>query len=258
MLPNHAPLQVAEQFGTLASLYPGRVDLGLGRAPGTDQAAARALRRYYQNADEFPNDVIELLQYFDPVQPGQLVRAVPGAGLDVAVWILGSSLFGAQLAAALGLPYAFASHFAPDMLEQAIAIYRQKFKPSARLAQPYVMLALNVVAAASDADAKRLFTTQQLGFINLRRGRPGLVQPPVDDISAVSTPEERAGVDRALACAVIGAPATVSRGIASFIERYRPDELMLTANIFDHAARLRSFEIAAELMRPLPSRSSAA
>ena len=258
MLPNHAPLQVAEQFGTLASLYPGRVDLGLGRAPGTDQAAARALRRYYQNADEFPNDVIELLQYFEPVQPGQQVRAVPGAGLDVAVWILGSSLFGAQLAAALGLPYAFASHFAPDMLEQAIAIYRQKFRPSERLAEPYVMLALNVVAAASDAEARRLFTTQQLGFINLRRGRPGLVQPPVDDINAVSTPEERIGVDRALACAVIGAPTTVSRGIASFIEQHRPDELMLTANIFDHAARLRSFEIAADAMRQSPSRSSAA
>jgi luciferase family oxidoreductase group 1 len=258
MLPNHAPLQVAEQFGTLASLYPGRVDLGLGRAPGTDQAAARALRRHYQNADEFPNDVIELLQYFDPEQPGQQVRAVPGAGLDVAVWILGSSLFGAQLAAALGLPYAFASHFAPDMLEQAIALYRQKFRPSARLAQPYVMLALNVVAAATDAEAKRLFTTQQLGFINLRRGRPGLVQPPVDDINAVSTPEERVGVDRALACAVIGAPATVSRGIASFIERHRPDELMLTANIFDHGARLRSFEIAADSMQQLPARSSAA
>jgi luciferase family oxidoreductase group 1 len=258
MLPNHAPLQVAEQFGTLASLHPGRVDLGLGRAPGTDQAAARALRRYYQNADEFPNDVIELLQYFEPVQAGQQVRAVPGAGLDVAVWILGSSLFGAQLAAALGLPYAFASHFAPDMLEQAIAIYRQKFRPSARLAQPHVMLALNVVAAATDAEAKRLFTTQQLGFINLRRGRPGLVQPPIEDINAVSTPEERVGVDRALACAVIGAPATVSRGIESFIARHRPDELMLTANIFDHAARLRSFEIAAEAMRQLPSRSSAA
>jgi len=258
MLPNHAPLQVAEQFGTLASLYPGRVDLGLGRAPGTDQAAARALRRYYQNADEFPNDVIELLQYFEPVQPGQQVRAVPGAGLDVAVWILGSSLFGAQLAAALGLPYAFASHFAPDMLEQAIATYRQKFTPSARLARPYLMLALNVVAAATDAEAKRLFTTQQLGFINLRRGRPGLVQPPVDDINAVSTPEERAGVDRALACAAIGAPATVARGIASFIARHRPDELMLTANVFDHAARLRSFEIAAESMRQLTSRSPAA
>jgi len=252
MLPNHAPLQVAEQFGTLASLYPGRVDLGLGRAPGTDQAATRALRRYYQGADEFPNDVVELLQYFEPVQPGQQVRAVPGPGLQVEAWILGSSLFGAQLAAALGLPYAFASHFAPDMLEQAIAIYRQKFRPSARLQQPHVMLALNVVAAATDAEAKRLFTTQQLGFINLRRGRPGLVQPPVADITAVSTPEERVGVDRALACAVIGSQATVARGIEAFIARHRPDELMLTANVFDHGARLRSFELAATVMQGAP------
>ena len=249
MLPNHAPLQVAEQFGTLASLYPGRVDLGLGRAPGTDQAATRALRRYYQGADEFPNDVVELLQYFEPVQPGQQVRAVPGPGLQVEAWILGSSLFGAQLAAALGLPYAFASHFAPDMLEQAIAIYRQKFRPSARLQQPHVMLALNVVAAETDAEAKRLFTTQQLGFINLRRGRPGLVQPPVADITAVSTPEERVGVDRALACAVIGSQSTVARGIEAFIARHRPDELMLTANVFDHGARLRSFELAATVMQ---------
>jgi len=249
MLPNHAPLQVAEQFGTLASLYPGRVDLGLGRAPGTDQAATRALRRYYQGADEFPNDVVELLQYFEPVQPGQQVRAVPGPGLQVEAWILGSSLFGAQLAAALGLPYAFASHFAPDMLEQAISIYRQKFRPSARLQQPHVMLALNVVAAETDAEAKRLFTTQQLGFINLRRGRPGLVQPPVADITAVSTPEERVGVDRALACAVIGSQATVARGIEGFIARHRPDELMLTANVFDHGARLRSFELAATVMQ---------
>ncbi len=249
MLPNHAPLQVAEQFGTLASLYPGRVDLGLGRAPGTDQAATRALRRYYQGADEFPNDVVELLQYFEPVQPGQQVRAVPGPGLQVEAWILGSSLFGAQLAAALGLPYAFASHFAPDMLEQAIAIYRQKFRPSARLQQPHLMLALNVVAAATDAEAKRLFTTQQLGFINLRRGRPGLVQPPVADITTVSTPEERVGVDRALACAVIGSQATVARGIEAFIARHRPDELMLTANLFDHGARLRSFELAAAVMQ---------
>ena len=249
MLPNHAPLQVAEQFGTLASLYPGRVDLGLGRAPGTDQAATRALRRYYQGADEFPNDVVELLQYFEPVQPGQQVRAVPGPGLQVEAWILGSSLFGAQLAAALGLPYAFASHFAPDMLEQAIAIYRQKFRPSARLQQPHVMLALNVVAAETDAEAKRLFTTQQLGFINLRRGRPGLVQPPVADITAVSTPEERVGVDRALACAVIGSQATVARGIEAFLARHRPDELMLTANVFDHGARLRSFELAATVMQ---------
>jgi luciferase family oxidoreductase group 1 len=206
------------------------------------------LRRYYQGADEFPNDVVELLQYFEQVQPGQQVRAVPGAGVEVEAWILGSSLFGAQLAAALGLPYAFASHFAPDMLEQALAIYREKFRPSARLAQPHVLLALNVVAADSDAEARRLFTSQQLGFINLRRGRPGLVQPPVADIDAVSTPQERIGVDRALACAVIGAPATVARGVEAFIERHRPDELMLTANVFDHAARMRSFELAAGIL----------
>jgi len=245
MLPNHAPLQVAEQFGTLASLTPGRIDLGLGRAPGTDQAATRALRRYYQGAEEFPADVIELLQYFEPERPGQDVRAVPGAGVEVEVWVLGSSLFGAQLAAQLGLPYAFASHFAPAMLEQALAVYRERFRPSRRLGQPHVMLALNVVAADSDAEARRLFTTQQLAFVNLRRGRPGLVQAPVDDIDAVCTPLEKAGVDQALACAVIGSPATVRRGLDEFIARHRPDELMLTANVFDHAARLRSFELVA-------------
>jgi luciferase family oxidoreductase group 1 len=249
MLPNHAPLQVAEQFGTLASLYPDRIDLGLGRAPGTDQAATRALRCYYQGAEEFPNDVVELLQYFEPVQPGQPVRAVPGAGVAVEAWILGSSLFGAQLAAALGLPYAFASHFAPDMLEQALSVYRSTFRPSSRLSQPRVLLALNVVAADTDAEARRLFTSQQLGFINLRRGRPGLVPPPVDDLAAVSTPQERDGVDRALACAVVGAPATVAHGIATFVARHRPDELMLTANVFDHTARLRSFELAAGVLR---------
>jgi luciferase family oxidoreductase group 1 len=251
MLPNHAPLQVAEQFGTLASLYPGRIDLGLGRAPGTDQAATRALRRYYQAAEEFPADVLELLQYFEPVQPGQPVRAVPGAGVEVESWILGSSLFGAQLAARLGLPFAFASHFAPDLLEQALAVYRRTFRPSPRLEQPHVMLALNVVVAESDAEARRLFTSQQLGFINLRRGRPGLVPPPVEDIAAVSTPQERLGIDQALACAVIGAPPTVQRGIEAFIERHRPDELMLTANVFDHAARLRSFDLAARVLRQL-------
>jgi luciferase family oxidoreductase group 1 len=248
MLPNHAPLQVAEQFGTLACLYPGRIDLGLGRAPGTDQAATRALRRYYQGAEEFPADVMELLQYFEPVQPGQQVRAVPGAGVVVEPWVLGSSLFGAQLAARLGLRYAFASHFAPELLEQALMVYRQAFRPSARLAQPHVMLALNVVVAQSDAEARRLFTSQQLGFISLRRGRPGLVQPPVDDITAVSTPQERMGVDSALSCSVVGEPATVQRGIAAFFERHRPDELMLTANVFDHAARLRSFELAAGVL----------
>jgi len=251
MLPNHAPLQVAEQFGTLATLYPGRIDLGLGRAPGTDQAATRALRRYYQGAEEFPNDVIELLQYFEPAEPGQQVRAVPGAGVDVEAWILGSSLFGAQLAAALGLPYAFASHFAPDMLEQALTVYRERFRPSARRSEPHVMLALNVVVADSDSEARRLFTSQQLGFLNLRRGRPGLVQAPVDDIAAVSTQEELAGVDRALACAVVGTAATVEHGIRTFVARHRPDELMLTANVFDHAARLHSFELAASVLKGL-------
>lgn len=247
MLPNHAPLQVAEQFGTLDALYPGRIDLGLGRAPGTDQAAATALRRYYASADEFPADVVELLRYFEPAQPGQPVQAVPGAGSNVEAWVLGSSLFGARLAAALGLPYAFASHFAPDALEQALALYRDEFQPSARLSRPHVMLALNVVAAATDAEAARLFTTQQQSFINLRRGRPGLVPPPLahaNDIHAFCTPAEKAGVDRALACAVIGAPRTVGEGIARFVERHRPDELMLTANIFEHAARVHSFELA--------------
>jgi len=244
MLPNHAPLQVAEQFGTLASLYPDRIDLGLGRAPGTDQPTAKALRRYFDSADAFPNDVMELLAYFEPAAPGQLVRAVPGAGIEVPVWLLGSSLFSAQLAAALGLPFAFASHFAPDAMDQALALYRREFRPSARLPQPYAMLGLNVVAADSDAQARRLFTTQQQSFINLRRGRPGKIPPPIDDIEAYATPVERLGVDRALACAVVGAPGTLEQGIAAFIARHQPDELLLTANVFDHAARRHSFELA--------------
>ncbi len=247
MLPNHAPLQVAEQFGTLASLYPGRIDLGLGRAPGTDQAAARALRRHYANADEFPADVVELLRYFEPAERDQAVQAVPGAGVEVETWILGSSLFGAHLAAVLGLPYAFASHFAPDALDDAVAVYRREFRASARLSSPHVMLALNVVAAATDAEAGRLFTTQQQAFVNLRRGRPGLVPPPLPEGTSIASwclPEEKAGIDRALACAVVGDPAKVGRGIADFVERHRPDELLLTANIFDHAARVRSFELA--------------
>jgi luciferase family oxidoreductase group 1 len=247
MLPNHAPLQVAEQFGTLGALYPGRIDLGLGRAPGTDQAAARALRRYYASADEFPADVVELLRYFEPAQEGQPVQAVPGAGIEVEPWILGSSLFGAQLAAALGLPYAFASHFAPAALEEALAVYRRNFKPSPRLQQPHVMLALNVVAADTDEEAGRLFTTQQQSFVNLRRGKPGLVPPPLpsaDAIHAYCSPGEKAMVDAALACAVVGAPDTGRAGMRDFGERHEPVELMLTANIFDHAARVRSFAMA--------------
>jgi len=244
MLPNHAPLQVAEQFGTLAALYPGRIDLGLGRAPGTDQATARALRRYHDSADAFPQDVQELLYYFEPAEPGQPVRAVPGAGIDVPVWLLGSSLFGARLAARLGLPYAFASHFAPDALDHALALYRREFEPSRRLAEPYAMLGVNVVAAPTEAEARRLFTTLQQSFVNLRRGRPGLIPPPIDDIEAYWTPAERIGVEQALACSVVGDPDQVRAGLAAFVERHRPDELMLTANVYDHAARKRSFEIA--------------
>ncbi|ATE72322.1 LLM class flavin-dependent oxidoreductase [Lysobacter capsici] len=251
MLPNHAPLQVAEQFGTLASLYPDRIDLGLGRAPGTDQATARALRRYYDGADSFPQDVAELLHYFGPVQPGQTVQAVPGGGLEVPVWLLGSSLFSARLSAAMGLPFAFASHFAPDAMDEALTLYRRDFKPSARLQRPHAMLALNVVAADDSAQAKRLFTTQQQSFVNLRRGRPGLIPPPIDDIETFWTPIEKAGVAQALACAVVGDPLEVREGIAAFIERHRPDELMITANVFDHGARLRSFELAAQALRAI-------
>jgi len=247
MLPNHAPLQVAEQFGTLASLYPGRIDLGLGRAPGTDQAAARALRRYYENAEEFPADVVELLRYFEPATAGQSVRAVPGAGVEVEAWLLGSSLFGARLAAMLGLPYAFASHFAPAAMVEALALYRREFRPSARLQRPHVMLALNVIAADTDDEARRLFTTQQQAFVKLRRGQPGLVPPPLAsaaEFDAWCTPIEKAGVDQALACAVAGSIATVRAGIDAFVAAHAPDELLLTANVFDHAARVRSFELA--------------
>jgi luciferase family oxidoreductase group 1 len=246
MLPNHSPLQAAEAFGTLGTLYPGRIDLGLGRAPGTDQAAAQALRRYYANAEEFPADVVELLRYFEPVQPGQTVQAVPGAGVDIEAWILGSSLFGARLAAALGLPYAFASHFAPDALDQALALYRREFQPSKRLAQPHAMLALNVVTAESDAEAARLFTTQQQAFVNLRRGRPGLVPPPLASGAAINdycTPAEKHMIESTLACRAVGAPATVRAAMLAFVARHRPDELILTANIFDHALRVRSFEL---------------
>ncbi|RYD16428.1 MAG: LLM class flavin-dependent oxidoreductase [Lysobacteraceae bacterium] len=247
MLPNHAPLQVAEQFGTLASLYPDRIDLGLGRAPGTDQATAKALRRYFDSAEAFPNDVLELLGYFEPATPGQAVRAVPGAGIPVPVWLLGSSLFSARLAAALGLPFAFASHFAPDAMEVALDLYRREFRPSARLDRPHAMLALNAIAADTDEDARRLFTTLQQSFVNLRRGRLGLVPPPIDDIEAYWTPQEKAGVQNALACSVVGSPDTVREGLRAFIARHRPDELMLTANIHDHAARVRSFELVAGL-----------
>ncbi|MDH5822264.1 LLM class flavin-dependent oxidoreductase [Luteimonas sp. RD2P54] len=245
MLPNHAPLQVAEQFGTLASLYPGRIDLGLGRAPGTDQATARALRRYFDSADAFPQDVAELLRYFEPAQPGQPVRAVPGAGIEVPVWLLGSSLFSARLAAAMGLPFAFASHFAPAAMDEALAVYRREFRPSARLPQPLAMLGLNVVAADTEAEARRLFTTQQQSFVRLRRGQPGLIPPPIDDIEAFWSPAEKAMVEQALACAVVGDPRQVEEGVRAFVARHRPDELIVTANVFEHGARLHSFALAA-------------
>ncbi len=248
MLPNHAPLVIAEQFGTLEALFPGRIDLGLGRAPGTDQATARALRRgTANNADTFPQDVQELQDYFDPVTPGQAVQAVPGAGLRVPVWLLGSSLFSAQLAAMLGLPFAFASHFAPDHLAAALQLYRGEFQPSLTLAKPYAMAAIGVFAAATDAEAARLFTSVQQSFINLRRGTPGLLPPPVDDLAAVASPLERNGVAHALREAVVGSPATVQRGLAAFIARTGVDELMVTAAIHDQSARLRSFELVAQV-----------
>lgn len=246
MLPNHAPLQVAEQFGTLATLYPDRIDLGLGRAPGTDQPTVRALRRYYEGADAFPHDVAELINYFEPVKPGQPVQAVPGGGIEVPVWILGSSLFGARLAAAMGLPYSFASHFAPAMMTEALAAYHQNFRPSKRLREPYAMLALNVVAADTRAEAERQFTTLQQMFAYLRRpGQPGKVPQPVDDIHSVVSPQELAAVGQALSCSVVGDAKDVAEGIADFVEKHRPDELILTANLASVEARMRSFEIAA-------------
>jgi luciferase family oxidoreductase group 1 len=246
MLPNHAPLIIAEQFGTLESLFPGRIDLGLGRAPGTDPLTARALRRGKPDtADSFPQDVMELQGYFRTAVPGQAVRAVPGAGLTVPIWLLGSSLFSAQLAAALGLPFAFASHFAPDLLDQALDLYRSGFRPSESLAKPYSMAAVAVFAADTDAAAAYLFTSLQQSFVKLRRGTPGPLPPPVDSMEGLWTPTERAGVDAAFREAIVGSPQRVRSGVDAFVKRTGIDELMVTAAIFDHGARLRSFEIAA-------------
>ena len=250
MLPNHAPLVIAEQFGTLASLFPGRIDLGLGRAPGSDQATIRALRRSPASAESFPQDVVELMGYFRPAESGQAVRAVPGAGLDVPVWILGSSLFGAQLAAALGLPYAFASHFAPAALFPALELYRAQFRPSERLARPYVMLGVNVFAADTGESAARLFTSLQRAFINLRRGHPAPLPPPDDTLEERLTPTDRAGIAEMLACSVVGAPDTVRRGLEAFVARTGADELMLTSQIYDPAARVRSYELTAVVWPP--------
>ena len=246
MLPNHSPLIIAEQFGTLASLYPGRIDLGVGRAPGTDQLTSQALRRDLQSSSErFPQDVQELMHYFAAERPGQKVRAVPGAGVEVPVWILGSSLFGAQLAAALGLPYAFASHFAPDQLDRALQVYRAQFVPSATLKKPHAMVAFNAFVAATDAEAKRLFSSAQRQFVNLRKGMPGKLQPPSE---APWSFEEEALLDHVLACRGVGSPQTVRKSLNEFLERTQPDELIVTGQIYDHAARLESFRLFASLL----------
>jgi luciferase family oxidoreductase group 1 len=245
MLPNHSPLVIAEQFGTLASLFPGRIDLGLGRAPGSDQITAQALRRSPAAGDAFPQDVLELMSYFRPPAEGQAVRAIPGAGLDVPIWILGSSLFGAQLAAALGLPFAFASHFAPAMLEQALAIYRTRFEPSEHLAAPHVMLGVNVFAAATEDEARRLFTSLQQAFINLRRGRPGPLRPPVDGFEATLAPFERAMIADMLSYSVVGTRDQVAAGLEAIVARTAANELMVASQIHDHAARLTSYRLAA-------------
>jgi len=247
MLPNHAPLIVAEQFGTLAQLYPGRIDLGLGRAPGTDQATVRALRRS-SPVDTFPQDVQELQHYFSAEAAHAYVQAVPAAGTNVPLWILGSSTYGAQLAAELGLPYAFASHFAPQMLLQALQIYRSQFKPSGQLARPYAMIGVNIVAAESDAEARRLATTQQMSFADLFRGARNLSRPPIDDIDTYWTPHERAQAMTMLQRSIIGGPEAVRRGIEQLVEETGADELMIVSDVYDHAQRLRSYELIADAM----------
>lgn len=248
MLPNHAPLVVAEQFGTLATLFPGRIDLGLGRAPGTDGLTARALRRdLASSAENFPQDVMELQSYFEPAVPGQAVRAIPGEGLRVPLWILGSSLFGASLAAALGLPFAFASHFAPDALLPALQIYRSRFKPSRQLQRPHAMVAANVIAADSDAEARVLFTSLQQAFLRLRRGEPGPLPAPVPAIEAVTNEAERAGLAQALEYSFVGSLATVTEGLRAFLADTAADELIISGHVHDHPARLRSFELAAQV-----------
>ena len=246
MLPNHAPLIIAEQFGTLARLFPGRIDLGLGRAPGTDQLTLHALRRTYASAEHFPQDVLELQDFFAPVQSGQRVQAVPAAGTEVPLWILGSSTFGAQLAAELGLPYAFASHFAPDQLLVALDVYRRRFKPSAQLDRPYAMVGVNIIAAPTDREARRLATTQQTSFVDLFRGTRGLSRPPIDDIEAYWSPLEKMQVQQMLARSIVGSPETVRTGIAALIAETAADELMIVSDVYDHPTRLRSFELIAE------------
>jgi luciferase family oxidoreductase group 1 len=246
MLPNHAPLMIAEQFGTLATLFPGRIDLGLGRAPGTDQRTMHALRRNLDGgADSFPQDVLELMGYLRDASADQPVTAFPGVGTNVPIWILGSSLFGAQLAAALGLPFAFASHFAPAALDQALALYRGQFRPSAQQDRPYVMAGVNVFAADRDDQAQLLVTSLQQAFVQLRRGRPTRLPPPLPDFDSQLLPHERAMLDEALSCTFVGAPATIRDELTGFVDRTGADELIVGAHIFDHAARLRSYELLA-------------
>ncbi len=251
MLPNHSPLVIAEQFGTLEALFPGRIDLGLGRAPGTDQMTLRALRRDPSAAEQFPQDVLELQALLGPVQPGQRVQAVPGAGSNVPLWILGSSLFGAQLAAAFGLPYAFASHFAPDALMRALRVYRDNFTPSAQLDRPHAMVGVNVFAAETDAEARRLFSSAQQSFTHLIRGTRGQLPPPIDDIESYWAPHEKAQAMNMLSCSFVGSAETVRRGLESFLAETGADEIMVASAIYDHAARVRSYEILAEVHRSL-------
>ena len=249
MLPNHSPLVIAEQFGTLESLYPGRIDLGLGRAPGTDQRTSRALRVDPQASEHFPQDVLELQALLGPLQEGQIIQAVPGTGLNVPLWILGSSLFGSQLAAALGLPYAYASHFAPDHLMQALEVYRAKFEPSAQLQKSHAMAGVNVVIADTNEEARHLFTTLQMRFANMFRGARGLLKPPIADIETYWTPSEKIQATRMLACSFVGSPATVRAGLREFVERTGVEELMVASAIYDHDARLKSYELLAGLMK---------
>ncbi|MEO7714800.1 MAG: LLM class flavin-dependent oxidoreductase [Capsulimonas sp.] len=247
MLPNHAPYVIAEQFGTLATLFPGRIDLGLGRAPGSDQMTLRALRRDPSNSDHFPEDVLELQAFLGAVKPGQRIEAVPGSGTNVPLWILGSSTFGAQLAAEMGLPYGFASHFAPQALDAALRIYRKGFKPSAQLSAPYVVVGINVIAAESDQEARWLATSQQMSFAGIFRGARDLMQPPIDDIESYWSPQEKAQASQMLACSVVGSPETVRNGIQSIINRTNADELMIVSDVFDPEKRLRSFDIIADV-----------
>lgn len=248
MLPNHAPYVIAEQFGTLDALFPGRIDLGLGRAPGTDQLTLRALRVHPEEAERFPQDVVELQLWLGPVKEGQRIEAVPGSNADVPLWILGSSLFGAQLAAELGLPYGFASHFAPQALDEALELYRRRFKPNEKMAKPYALIGANIIAAETDEEAKYLATSQQMSFANLVRGERKLTQPPIDDIDTYWTPAEKARAAAMLDVAIIGSRDTVRRGIDRLLERTQADELMIVSDMYDPEKRRRSFEIIAEVM----------